>query len=108
MFRARYACFELAAGHHEVDDVVCPVIQQTRDGDSHELTAAAGPLTDSGFCCGLETITTTTRDGERYLRVGGDMVRVCGGGTASESPDAIYRIAGDRLVLEADDSLLWH
>jgi hypothetical protein len=70
------------------------------------LLATAGPLRDEGFCCTIEKVTLLDRD-DRFLRITGGG-RVCGGGTGSESVDAVYRIAGTRLVLEVDDSIVWH
>ena len=98
------SCFELA--DREKDP--CPIIQQPGD-PPRVLLATAGPLRDSQFCCGPTTITTAMRDGVSYLRVIGDLIaRVCGGGTAAKQLDGIYRIAGEALVLESDDSILLH
>ena len=35
-------------------------------------------------------------------------IRVCGGGTASATPAAIYRVDGDQLILDTDRSLAWN
>lgn len=116
------ACFALvtpdddasdAALGDDEDTVVCPEVEQRTAGGVRRLSAADGPLSDSSFCCGVSSITTLARGGQRYLLVqpsGEDsmFIRVCGGGTASVTPAAIYRVDGDQLVLDTDRSLAWN
>lgn len=81
----------------------CPTVVAS----ARALTATEGPLTEEDFCCDLEAATSMQRDGWTYVRVTGGG-RVCGGGTASRTLDAVYRVDKDRLVLEVDDSITWH
>ena len=85
--------------------LVCPVITD----DITALVATEGPLA-SEFCCGVDTYEILTRGGHQHFRVHGSerFIRICGGGTAAETPDGIYRLDGDHLVLEVDRSILWH
>jgi len=73
------------------------------------LPATEGPLVGE-FCCWLDNLETATRGGRRYLRVSSERYRDaldCTGGPAKARLDATYRVDGDRLVLEADDSVVW-
>lgn len=71
------------------------------------LLASDGPLRDDSFCCEIDSVAVAPEAGTDYLRIRGGG-RECAGGTASEEVDAIYRVDGDRLVLEVDDSLVLH
>ena len=95
------------------EDVVCPEVELRTAAGARRLTADAGALVDGGFCCGVSAITTARVGDRRYVLVrpsGEDsmFIRVCSGGTASATPASVYRVDGDRLVLEADRSLSWH
>ena len=88
-------------------------MEMNRRIGARRLSSDEGALVDPGFCCGVSAITTAIIDGQRYVLVrpsGEDsmFIRVCSGGTASATPASVYRVDGDRLVLEADRSLVWH
>lgn len=122
------ACFALVEGAAPADDagdaddpdgemleedVVCPEVELRTAAGVRRLSADGGALVDQGFCCGVSAITTAKVGGQRYVLVrpsGEDsmFIRVCSGGTASATPATIYRVEGDRLVVEADRSLSWH
>lgn len=119
------ACFALVEGEAPegaatddpdtdmIEDVVCPAVERRTAAGARRLSADEGALVDAGFCCGVSSITTAVVDGQRYVLVrpsGEDsmFIRVCSGGTASATPATIYRVEGDRLVVEADRSLSWH
>ncbi|MBK7077085.1 MAG: hypothetical protein IPH44_32820 [Myxococcales bacterium] len=96
-----------------IEDVVCPEVELRTAAGARRLSSDEGALVDPGFCCGVSAITTAIIDGQRYVLVrpsGEDsmFIRVCSGGTASATPASVYRVDGDRLVLEADRSLVWH
>ncbi|MBK9036664.1 MAG: hypothetical protein IPL61_36345 [Myxococcales bacterium] len=95
------------------EDTVCPEVELRTAAGARRLTADQGALADVDFCCGVSAITTAVVGGHRYVlaRPSGEdsmFIRSCGGGTASATPASVYRVEGDRLVLEADRSLLWH
>lgn len=95
------------------EDVTCPEVELRTSAGVRRLIADGGALTDQGFCCGVSAISTAEIGGQRYVYVrpsGEDsmFIRVCSGGTASATPATVYRVDGDRLVVEADRSLSWH
>lgn len=119
------ACFALVEGEPPegaaaddpdtdmIEDVVCPAVERRTAAGARRLSADDGALVDAGFCCGVSSITTAVVDGQRYVLVrpsGEDsmFIRVCSGGTASATPATVYRVEGDRLVVEADRGLSWH
>ena len=100
-------------GEMAEEDVTCPEVEQRTAAGVQRLSADGGALVDPAFCCGVSAISTAERGGRRYVYVrpsGEDsmFIRVCSGGTASATPASVYRVEGDRLVLEADRSLSWH
>lgn len=95
------------------EDVTCPEVEQRTAAGVRRLSADGGALVDPAFCCGVSAISTAELGGRRYVYVrpsGEDsmFIRVCSGGTASATPASVYRVEGDRLVLEAERSLVWH
>lgn len=93
-------------------DQVCPEVELRTAAGARRLSAEGGEL-GGGFCCGVSAITTAVVGGQRYVMVrpsGEDsmFIRDCLGGTASATPVSVYRVEGDRLVLEADRTVVWH
>jgi hypothetical protein len=87
----------------------CPFIHRFGMLRVRRLPATEGPLVGE-FCCWLDNLETATRGGRRYLRVSSERYRDaldCTGGPAKARLAATYRVDGDRLVLEADDSVVW-
>jgi hypothetical protein len=102
-------CFEITACGNRSESTTDAEIEETDSRGQRTLIATEGPLTDPDFCCELDTITTSLRERVRYVRfTSNGIARVCGGGTAARILDGIYRIDGDRLVLEADSSIPLH
>jgi hypothetical protein len=99
------ACYAFGPGSGPVGEA-CAAIT----GPTGAMSAPEGPLVDVSFCCGLDQLGVFDHDGHRYLYIHSSeqFVRVCGGGTASATPEAVYRIDQGKLVLEVERTILWH
>jgi hypothetical protein len=64
-----------------------------------ELGATAGPLVDTGYCCGLALVSAGVRDGTRFVRVRSEgAVSSCDDGEAKAVLDAVYALEGERRL----------
>jgi hypothetical protein len=87
----------------------CATVQRVSRRGRTTWRATAGPIVDRSTCCGLDTIAEAARRGKRYIRISGSaLTHICGGGTASRSPDGIYELKKGPLKLVIDLSVQWH
>jgi hypothetical protein len=115
-FLATNACFGAAcprlvqpvSGQADAPTTACLRVElsASKSTPATELTASAGPLVDTGYCCGLAEVRAGVRAGARLLRVRSNgAVSSCDGGEAQSVLDAVYRVeAGQRLALVSDFS----